>query len=368
MMDKNDTANSQFNRESMIKELRKQVISRLCSELYFFSRNMFDEEDTASKKREIAERIKAGHPEEPYYYIDCSENNIKVIKSCMKEILEIIEFLTNSRNPVEEWQLVGMNAMLEKCNECRIIPYDLPTSIKGLLCMDIDDQKEIKESQFVSDCEPMREDKEETEKLAYISIEERGKCRKVAEAFRELYQTEDMVVLNAGRFGFVKLRYYRYPGGFENVFTFTNSEDLFEDLWEEWLNIQLLSWAEGTSMIEMTYEEIWNLLPDEKKKEFEDKKRQFYKKSGFSTDTLDNGTRKYCIAVMETLQRIVVVEQESLDKAIEYVRNAYDAQKIILGADDLIPDSISGEMAVIMEADWISPEDMEYMEISQLDI
>lgn len=31
----------------------------------------------------------------------------------------------------------GVNAMFDQCNEERIIPYDLPTAIKGLLCMHI---------------------------------------------------------------------------------------------------------------------------------------------------------------------------------------------------------------------------------------
>lgn len=70
------------------------------------------------------------------------------------------------------------------------------------------------------------------EKKTYITEEERAKCRKVAEAFAEL-EDVDVVVVDAGRYGFVKLQYYMPPAGFENDYTFTDSRSLFEDLWEE---------------------------------------------------------------------------------------------------------------------------------------
>ena len=60
----------------------------------------------------------------------------------------------------------------------------------------------------------------------------------MADAFT-LLEGVDVIVLDAGRYGFVKLQYYTPPTGFENNDTFTDSRELFEDLWEEWLN----AWA-----------------------------------------------------------------------------------------------------------------------------
>ncbi|MCI8923999.1 MAG: hypothetical protein HFI45_08410 [Lachnospiraceae bacterium] len=42
----------------------------------------------------------------------------------------------------------------------------------------------------------------------YITDEEREKCRKVADAFGELYEVTDIAVVDAGKYGFVKLQYY----------------------------------------------------------------------------------------------------------------------------------------------------------------
>ena len=53
----------------------------------------------------------------------------------------------------------------------------------------------------------------------------------MADAFVELYEMENIVVIDVGRYGFVELKYYKSPQGFEDVITFTDSVALFEDLW-----------------------------------------------------------------------------------------------------------------------------------------
>lgn len=51
------------------------------------------------------------------------------------------------------------------------------------------------------------------EQIIYITDEEREKGRKVIDAFAELYELTDVVVLDAGKYGFVKLQYYREQQG-----------------------------------------------------------------------------------------------------------------------------------------------------------
>ncbi|MDE6214275.1 MAG: hypothetical protein K2M70_12465 [Lachnospiraceae bacterium] len=45
-----------------------------------------------------------------------------------------------------------------------------------------------------------------------------------------MYEIENIVVLDVGRYGFVKLQYYKPPQGFEDTITFTDSVALFENL------------------------------------------------------------------------------------------------------------------------------------------
>ena len=50
------------------------------------------------------------------------------------------------------------------------------------------------------------------DKQIYIIEEERAKCQKVADAFAELYEMADIVVVDVGRYGFVMLVYYKKAG------------------------------------------------------------------------------------------------------------------------------------------------------------
>ncbi len=120
------------------------------------------------------------------------------------------------------------------------------------------------------------------EKKIYITEEERTKCQKVADAFAELYEMENIVVLDVGRYGFVMLKYYNLPHGFEDAITFTDSVELFEDLWEEWLNTKLYLLAKGTPLLEKGYKGIFESLSKEKQSELTGKKADFTNKAGIT--------------------------------------------------------------------------------------
>lgn len=115
---------------------------------------------------------------------------------------------------------------------------------------------------------------------AYISEEEHEKCRRVAEAFKDAFEGEDLAVLDAGRFGFVKVQYYKLPHGFDSVFTFVDAGELFEDLWGEWINSRLLEYARGTPMADMEYEQIFRCLPKGMRDSFVLKKQEFMEAAG----------------------------------------------------------------------------------------
>ena len=118
------------------------------------------------------------------------------------------------------------------------------------------------------------------EKQVYITEEERAKCKKVAEAFTELYEMADIVVVDVGRYGFVMLKYYMLPHGFEEDATFTDSKALFEGLWQEWLDMKLYFMAKGTSLIETGYKGIFESLSKEKQSELIGRKTYFARMAG----------------------------------------------------------------------------------------
>ncbi len=117
------------------------------------------------------------------------------------------------------------------------------------------------------------------EKKSYITLEEQKKCRKVADAFAEL-EDVDIVVVDAGRYGFVKLQYYTPPTGFENDFTFTDSRRLFDDLWEEWLHTQVIRLAGEMKIDDIDYDAVFGKLPEEKQNELMGRKQIFAETAG----------------------------------------------------------------------------------------
>mgnify|MGYP001054538375 CR=1 FL=1 len=114
-----------------------------------------------------------------------------------------------------------------------------------------------------------------------ITDGERAGCLRVVEAFRELYSI-DLMVLDAGRYGFVKLQYYHHPFGFDETGIFTSAGDLFNELWNEWLTIRLLALSKGTPMADLDYQDMFQCLPAETQQKFMDKRNDFLDRSGIS--------------------------------------------------------------------------------------
>jgi hypothetical protein len=117
-------------------------------------------------------------------------------------------------------------------------------------------------------------------KQVYITEEERDKCKKVADAFVELYELEDVVVLDAGEYGFVKLQDYTKRNGFDNVVTYTDSKTMFDDLWRTWFDVKMYLIAKDSTVIEKVYKEVYNRLIQGQKDEIMAKKDEFAKKAG----------------------------------------------------------------------------------------
>ncbi len=115
---------------------------------------------------------------------------------------------------------------------------------------------------------------------SYITQEEKINCQKVADAFAGVWEEFDqLVVVDAGKYGFVKLQYFREWEGFDAITSFFESKELFDDLWKEWMETYLYGLAAGTPMEEMYPEEILNCLTKEKQKEIFDKRFYFAEKS-----------------------------------------------------------------------------------------
>ena len=122
------------------------------------------------------------------------------------------------------------------------------------------------------------------EKQVYITEVEREMCRKVIDAFAELYEIEDedILLVDVGRYGFVKLQCYTQSYGFEELDTYTDSHSLFEGLWEEWLSLNVFLLAREMQLADVLYDDLFNNLPKEKQSELIGRKADFAKKAGIT--------------------------------------------------------------------------------------
>ena len=109
----------------------------------------------------------------------------------------------------------------------------------------------------------------------YITQEQREKCRKVADAFAELYELADVMVADAGRFGFVRLQWFSEGEGFDSAAVYSDSAELFEELWRIWYEHEVLTPVLGTPLSELDYDEIFKALPKNRQEEIQGKKDYF---------------------------------------------------------------------------------------------
>lgn len=119
-------------------------------------------------------------------------------------------------------------------------------------------------------------------KEVYITEEERKKCQKVADAYAKELEKDDIVLLNVERYGFVMLQYCQQSMGIDSVIIFTDSREMFEFLWEEWLIARLTRVAEELHMEDVDDDAVFAHLSKEKQEELLRKRFYFAEKAGIA--------------------------------------------------------------------------------------
>ena len=126
----------ELEKKEQLYRNRKRVIKRMYGLVYFFADSMLNEEEAGKSEEAAFEKESEENPDKLIIHLSTHESNANVMKQCLTDSRDIIKFLRNEKNDVEEWQLQGINAMFDSCNEENIVPYDLPWAIHGVLCMD----------------------------------------------------------------------------------------------------------------------------------------------------------------------------------------------------------------------------------------
>lgn len=109
----------------------------------------------------------------------------------------------------------------------------------------------------------------------YISKMELEHCMQVKAIFQKLSESNDFCVVDAYPFGCVVLEWFMPERGFDHQVYFTDASELFDYLLELWEKIYLFGMEEIYGDTEMSEEEVREILPDERKKEMADIRKDY---------------------------------------------------------------------------------------------
>ena len=132
------TSNSTEDTEdtgSATKEERRETAKRIQRLTYYYTEEYVREMD--NKKREDAAVKEMQDAATEGGEIKCmvltAENNARVAMGSITDCIAAVNILVNMEEDVDDWMIAGINAMLDKVRVSRGIPFDLSTSICGLL-------------------------------------------------------------------------------------------------------------------------------------------------------------------------------------------------------------------------------------------
>lgn len=117
----------------VLSEERKEVARRLQRITFYYTEEYV--EDLTKKEKEDAaiKELEANPSGEIRCMVLTAEHNAEVMMDCIKDLIRAVNILRDENEEVDEWMLAGITAMLDKVAQLKVLPYDLPASVCGLL-------------------------------------------------------------------------------------------------------------------------------------------------------------------------------------------------------------------------------------------
>lgn len=120
---------------SATREERRETAKRIQRLTYCYTKEYVHEMDNKKREDAAVKEMQAAATEggEIKCMVLTAENNARVMMGCITDCIAAVDILVNMEEDVDDWMIAGINAMLDKVWESHTIPFDLPTSICGLL-------------------------------------------------------------------------------------------------------------------------------------------------------------------------------------------------------------------------------------------
>lgn len=113
----------------------------------------------------------------------------------------------------------------------------------------------------------------------YITLEEKERCKIVADIFYESLAKDDLIICDAGKYGYAMLTYYKPPIGFDGIVMFTDSQKMYNTLLREWYTLRIEELAKTMNMSNFDVDVFYEQLSDEQKVPLIQQRQEFIEMS-----------------------------------------------------------------------------------------
>lgn len=130
-----DSAEETEDDGSATKEERRETAKRIQRLAYFYTVEYVGQLDNKKREDAAVKEMQAAETEggETKCMVLTAENNARVAMGSITDCIAAVNILVNMEEDVDDWMIAGINAMLDKIRVTRGVPFDLSTSICGLL-------------------------------------------------------------------------------------------------------------------------------------------------------------------------------------------------------------------------------------------
>lgn len=112
---------------------RKELAKRIQRLTFYYTEEYVKEIDNKKREDAAIKEMQENPSNEMRCIVLTAENNAEIMLDCVTDLIHAVRILTNPKEDVEDWMLTGIGATLDKVNEMKVIPFDLPICINGML-------------------------------------------------------------------------------------------------------------------------------------------------------------------------------------------------------------------------------------------
>lgn len=114
-------------------------------------------------------------------------------------------------------------------------------------------------------------------KTLSVSDPEKSRCETVANLFRKDLEKNDIILKEAGKYGFIMLEYFKPKSSFDCAYIFTDCQTMFHALLNEWYDCLITDLMLEKQVTNIDMDDFYDALPEEGKIQLQNRKQQFVK-------------------------------------------------------------------------------------------